>query len=429
MMKNLLFILFLLMYNNIYTQNQYCFYDRFENAKHNTSAGYNLDINSTTITNEFVNSFLNNKPIDDPLKNRIEKELTDSNNRIGGEMSYYINFTHFPDTLFKAANLGYYVGFKYEMIGNANFSGDLFNLIFNGNREFAGKTADISNSGLNYLRYKQLNFGLIKKYYKNEFKQTISFGIGLNTGLEHLRISVDKGELFTAETGEYIDLNTKYSVYRSDSTTRKKTGTYGMNISISADFSYTIETPKKNIFQFSIDDIGYIKWRDSSWCFTKDTSMHFEGWEIDDILDINGSLFNGSSVDSIINKHFYDTKSYTYYSMLPVKINLSYFLNADSYYKFLFGIKHILYANYRPMIYIKGFLYPGKNNMLSANINYGGYGCFNIKQKHQINLGIEIGHSFNNGFIFIFGSNFINGFVYPRTTMGQGFYVMIQYRK
>ena len=124
-----------------------------------TGINGNMHSLSNSLSNKFVYAVFTNKFIDNNLK---------KTNAISNANNYFnsINFQLYYKSHFKnKSGLGYLISLSDHYYTNIRFSRDYFNFLFYGNKEFAGKTADLSGFKLNFIKYQKLRFGLsIRKW-------------------------------------------------------------------------------------------------------------------------------------------------------------------------------------------------------------------------------------------------------------------------
>ena len=131
--------------------------------------------------------------------------------------------------------------------------------------------------------------------------------------------------MFTDANAEYIDLYANYEVYRSNAVSQNSNFFNGTGASINLYYSY--KSAHKNIFNFSITELGFIRWNNRSQHFAKDTLIHFEGVPIHDILNIENPIFENANTDSIIQEYTYADTTTSYITPTPTSIHFSYLYN------------------------------------------------------------------------------------------------------
>ena len=420
-MKQILFILILVTAtcklnaqfdNNVFPQSNY---------KSCVEANSNIDFVSSSISNQFMNTFLWKDHIDSTTKQWMYNALK-KNNVTGFDFDNTISCITFPDTFVGVSDIGVFASFGKHYHADINMTDDALRLFFGGNKQFKGATADIAQSSLNLVSYQQLMFGILTKFGQGSTHHKFGVGISINQGIKNIFMNIERGSLYTAPEAEYIDFSAEYEYYQSD--TSNNWNIKGMGTSLY--FYYTFQTKENDRFNFQISNLGFIHWNKNSRKFANDTTIHFEGATITDPLNIEENIFENANVDSIKNSFlFYDEKE-SYYMMLPALVRISYLHNFSDKFSMELSATKKFYCHYQPFLLSKAQYYYNKNNMLSLNLSYGGYALNRSYVTHNINTGIEYVHQFKNNCSVQLGSNYINGLIYANSQTVQGVYVSLK---
>jgi hypothetical protein len=212
-------------------------------------------------------------------------------------------------------------------------------------------------------------------------------------------------------------------VFRSDSS--NKSAVF-KGIGTSVNIYYSFETPNKNTFQFELTNLGFIGWGRHAQQLSKDTSIHFTGVNVTDILNIQGNVFHNANADSILHAYTYSKKSSPYTTLTPACLKLSYTFKFLLKARMQFLIQKYFFSNYAPLFMVKVMYQPTKRNIVSLNFNYGGYQSDDITENHNVNTGLELAHDFGKGLIMIAGTNYLNGYLWQYSQTGQGVYFTIK---
>jgi len=246
--------------------------------------------NSTAVPASFSNSFLFPRFIDEIRKNNAIDRLN-SNNRFGALFQTKIGVIFYPDSTWKAKQQGIEIFYKNQNIIGSHFHSDFFKLIFNGNAQFAGQTADLSNSRFSILNFESFNIGYIKTFKLSG----LSVNVGLVRGRSYTDLNIRNGRLFTASNGTQlnVDFNGSFEQSSRFSNVFKTTPSMGASFG----FEYNIQLPKGINLDFKVEDIGFINWNEKTDLIARDTSFVFSGLNVNDIIDSDKDLaFIGDSL-------------------------------------------------------------------------------------------------------------------------------------
>lgn len=362
----------------------------------------NYSFGSTVMDNEFMNKFLFGGKIEKELKDRAYGRLS-SNNRLGGDFNYRLR-TEIPfDTLFNKAGLSMIVGLESRDHIDAAFTDELFKLTFDGNKQFASQTIDIGNTNFLSYKYQSLSFGLVR--YKDIDGRIAKEGfvVSLIKGQQHEAITVPRGALYTEDLGRQIDIDINYIYNRTDTANLGLKAFNGFGISTDLFTEFYLKNGDK--MYLGINDLGFIYWNNQSLELATDSSYTFDGIYINNIFDLNDSIVNKLSKDSIINTVATTNIKDDYSIALPTALNVNYTKQFNEKWKANLGLYHKILSNYFPLIYSNVYYYFNKKFSAKIQLAYGGYGKFNS--------GVALAKSFSKRFSCYIGTNNIEGFIMP----------------
>lgn len=374
------------------------------------------DVSSTALTNEIYYKALNGSYIDADTKDRVDKRLADYN-KAGMDLNYGLFFSQRIDSLFgKERNgLHYFIKIANREHANSVFTEDLFRVGMYGNAQYAGDTAKMGSSEFNLLRYQQIELGII-----NSFRGSSKYGIGLSfiKGEQFYNAKASRANLYTSLSGDYVDLDIKYSVTQSDTS---RSGFDVMNgWGVSADLFYQMsynvfqtvtreednETDWSGYLRIEVSDLGFIRWNDKTVQHEIDTFYQFEGVEIQNILQLGDSILK-PIVDSLQQIYEPNSSLVSYSTVLPALFHLSMYQENTSGLYISLGTIFRIFANYSPFIYLKLGHTIKEKFRLGGSLEFGGYG--------KINLGFQAQANFK-GFKITLGTHSLDGFIFPKRT-------------
>lgn len=379
--------------------------------------GLDYEIASSSISNNFTNAFLFSDRIDITQKQKMFSSLQQSN-YMGADVNQYLNFNLVFDTLLSCQNIGITAGIYNNYHIDMTFTDDLMELFFSGNKSFEGKTAKLSGSSLNMMQYQIFQLGLVKQFKTEHATHTIAVAPGYVNGNNYTNIKFNNASLYTAPDAEYINLNAAFEAVFSDTASLGKYSGKGKGISLNLHYDYICKN--NNAFFIDISDLGFIQWNNNTLTSTKDTSIHFEGVAVDDILNIQENVFGNANTDSIKQDYIYSGTHGSVRVNLPARFEIGFSKKLKNNLSLFAGLKKRIFSNYKLQYSAGAKINFQKNASIALNLNHGGYSS--TRMADDINLGFEIEKTFYKKLRLILGSNSLNGFVFGNSVTSQGIY-------
>ncbi|MFI5164878.1 MAG: DUF5723 family protein [Bacteroidia bacterium] len=370
-------------------------------------------IASNAIMNDFILAFYSGKFINDVLKNESSDNLHLSN-RLGGATKIGLTYTYhslqgkskpvFSFSFFDRNNL------------DVKFSDDLFRTVFYGNKNFAGETAQLGNFQLNLLHYQQFRFGC--KWKGDATHGSFGFAVSVLSGNQNIYIHANKADMYTSPDGQYIDLALAMQMQQTDTAHKNYLGQNGMGLSTDLfyEMPYIVwNKPGKIIFEVS--DLGFIRWNNNSMTHSVDSSYHYEGVNVNDILHTSGGTIPKLNIDSVIDKNTrYERRAYT--TKLPFYFNVRTRTWYGKQFSLEKGISFLFNSFAKPYYFLKLHYSTRKQNAEFAyTIGYGGYGRFNS--------GIEARLDFAKHYSLHIADNYLFSGIPSQTANGMGVFVKV----
>lgn len=395
-----------------FSQPEFAFssFSSFSNDSAKFSAGTFGDafLNSPSLNNLFFHQFRKGGYLSEEIKDDISGNLR-AGNRLGADLGYGVFFSQKIK-----AGWNYTLQVSDRAHINAQFPKDLFDLGFYGNKKFEGDTAVLDNTDFNYLRYQQIQAGIVSTSGK-----TIRYGLAISflKGEENYFAKFNRARLFTEENGERLEADLNGEIHRTDTANKGIDAFHGWGISsdLFAEFAFKIKE-HNSLFRAEINDAGAIQWNKKSLVYKADTSIQFEGIYISDIFQLNDSVLKSLSPDTLSEDLLSSQVMKNYVTYLPALIKLGWMLDVDKFL-FSFGIAHRLNANYNPFISFKTGYKFSSSFSASSKLSYGGYG--------KIALGAEVNLALKN-FMLLAGTNNLEGLVFPGYSGGNSAFVALR---
>ena len=172
------------------------------------------------------------------------------------------------------------------------FGEDPLRLIAFGNKDFAGKNANLDKLDLTLLQYTTIQFGYTVE--KNGY--TLGVAPGLVIGNKYGSIKSNGGYLYTSSIGDslYTEVSGQWS--QSDTSSKLIYDPNGIGASVDFFFSMPFDLFKKNEnignITFEVNDLGFIVWNKNTLTYKIDGEYGWGGFKAPSLFDLNDSLID-----------------------------------------------------------------------------------------------------------------------------------------
>lgn len=379
----------------------------YANVKRSVSINLDYDAGSNGMSARFTNRLLWGGKIDNDLKKESSRHLRSKNN-------FGINLNYDVSTFIKGnSKFDFLIGFKNQEVLNATYSKDFFNLMFYGNDSYKGETANLENCNINALRFQEVKFGAIM--HKVDSVGKIGVSVSFLKGEQLFYLKTNKSSsLYTSADGSELVLNSNFNLAISDTNNKRITSFNGMGASADIFFEtpYKSAVGKRSVLLVNANNIGFIHWQNNSVQYSSDSSLHFSGYTVNNIIDLKDSTLNKINRDSLL-RGLTNAHRENFNTNIPTNLVI---INKIYFGKELFclqtGFRYIFNANYKPYVFIEPE-YRVKNVTFGLHTGYGGY--------VRLNIGASVTWNCKNWFLRV-GSNSLQGYVVPKSASGQGLF-------
>lgn len=383
----------------------------YENTGRSVSVNADFDAGSNGIQNAMVNKFLFGGYIDKKTKDAALSKMH-GYNQLGINLNYDLSVF-----FGKKSNYDFLIGFKDQEIFNATYTKDFYELLLYGNKPFLDKTANFSGTNINALRFQEIKFGVIM--HKVDSTAKIGLSVSFLKGEQLFYVKANKNSsLYTNADGTELIFNSNFNMAMSDTNTRKNVWSFN-GIGASADIFF--ETPYKSkigrqsILTVNANNIGFIHWGPNSVQYSSDSVIKFDGYHINNIVDLKDSTLKKINADSALRK-VTNARQEEFNTNIPTNLLIINKIYFTRYFAVNTGFRYIFHANYKPYLFIEPEIRIVNRFTISVHVGYGGY--------TRLNTGLALMYNNRNWFIRI-GSNSLQGYLAPKTTYGQGVFFSV----
>jgi hypothetical protein len=362
---------------------------------------------SDGMSNYFMNRFYRGGFIDSSMKANEVKNMYPTN-RLGLYASYGVAYTwrNNPDSL----KWEFTLALRDRQFMHGLYATDAFRLLFEGNRPFAGQTADMSGTNFVYMHWQQIQFET--KYHTPDKRSQAVIGISYLSGQQYNEANVKTGKLYTASNGTAIqaDLLAGYAV--SDTSRSGMFSNTGNGISFNFNFKSIVGDSASKFrkeFMFAMQDLGYIRWSANTMAYTVDTVWQYNGVNISNAILNPDSIASVPNADSIIGTPV-KTDMITF---LPISLRARYTITSPTSWMAGIDLRLWSYASAIPHVTLFGGWHTkNKKFELGGGIAYGGYSKLQI----PIQVNWTPCKNFSAG-IYCWNAP---AYIIPKKTTGQG---------
>lgn len=368
--------------------------------------------NSDAITNQFLFGFIDGRTVTESDKDKI-MDRTAPLNRAGFDINNGVAFSWRGKN--QAVGSGFWVSVFDRQHLNASFTDDMLEVALYGNKRFAGQEAVFDGFSLNFYRYQQAEFGIARALSP---RSRVGVGLALIKGEENLEMESDFMRLYTSPLGDELRLNTLLLVNETDTTNKGFEKFNGWGTAISGFWETTLSSPKANnrvVLRLEAWDIGFINWNSNSVRYNIDTLYRYEGTEIVDIFDLQDSVFEAITADTILDELTEGASQGSYTSYLPPQLQASVRVFWKSF-ELWTGVHHRFTANYLPYAFAQGRYTVAKHWKVGLLAGAGGFGTANL----GMDVTFESSHWMIQG-----GTRNLEGVISPRNFGGTNLFVQL----
>lgn len=384
----------------------------YDNTGRCVSVNLDFDAGSNGMSSKLVNKLIWGGYIDTKTKDESSKYLRAKNN-------FGINLNYDASAFIKGnAKFDFLIGVKNQEVLNASYSKDFFNLMFYGNQTYKGATANLSNCGVNALRFQEVKVGAIMHSVDSVGKIGVSLSFIKGEQLFYVKTN-QNSSLYTSADGSELLFNSNFNLAISDTTKRNITSFNGVGASADIFFEtpYKSRVGKKSVLIVNANNIGFIHWLNNSVQYNSDSTLRYSGYNIKSVFDLKDSTLSRINADSLL-RQLTNARREGFNVNIPTNlliINKIYFNQA---FNLSTGFRFIFNANYTPYIFLEPE-YRYKNLIFALHTGYGGY------------VRLNVGASFtwcSKAWFLKLGSNSLQGYVLPKSSFGQGVFFSLAKR-
>jgi len=383
----------------------------FEKTGRSISINGEYELGSNGIYNSLLNKFIYggyiNKKIKDASNDHM-KNLNVMGANINYDMSVFFG---------RNSKYSYLIGIKDQVIFNSSFTKDFYQLMFYGNKPYLNETKNLAGSSINSLRFQELKLGFI--WHKIDTTAKVGVSVSILKGQQLFYIKAKEGSsLYTNSDGTELVFNSDFDMALSDTNNRKNPFAY-TGIGASADIFF--ETPYKSkigkgsVLTVNANNIGFLHWFDNSVQYNSDSTFRFDGYKVDNLLDLQDTTLAAINRDSII-KNTTNARKESFNVNIPTNLLIINKIRFTNKFVLGTGFRYLFNSNFKPYFFADAEYQLTSKITGVLHVAYGGYS--------KLNVGLAFSYN-SPAWFFKIGSNSLQGYISPSNTYGQGAFISI----
>lgn len=337
-------------------------------SRHSATIAAGFAFRSDCITHEFANAYFRHAFIDESLKDRVGTRLN-RRNAFAVEFGTRVDYYHRLST--DSSRLqAWSIQLENRDWIHSDFSGDVFELYFRGNRTYKGKTADLSDFRFTDLHWQTLKASL---HVRLSHTDALSIGAGVVRGLDFLDIRTGRGSLYTAPNGYYLDADLDLTIRQQDSSStgfRSWNGTGAV-----LDLGWKRILKDGSTLEIIVNDLGFVAFNKKSSLVPSDSTFRFEGIDATELFNFSDTLRGSIRSDSAFVQGFLTSrKKESYEVLLPALLRARYSRQwLDGRYGCTIELQQRLFYRARPLASLEGTWRLNNHHQLHLYMQYGEY--------------------------------------------------------
>ncbi len=329
------------------------------------SAGFD----SNVLQNDLVTGIYYGGPLSSEVRQSTLDNMGNAN-RAGYELGGTATYA-WGDNLFGRAGWMPRFSLTYQSVMGVRFATDVYALSFFGNAGYEDRTAYLGPSAFEQVTYQTFGLGVEDRNSGSFVELAVVNGQALNAG------RIEKADLYTAPFGRLLELQLDGEYYRSD--TARNGFNKGIGAAVNMQWRHRFQLFRfPAVFSLGVTDLGFISWNDNALSVTKDSTIRYEGIEVTDILDLDGLLWNNTTLQDTLGLGY---SKGSFLRALPGRVETR--LGAGRFHKrsnfhgmhpYELSVDYRYLPGYLPHAAIVRNLVFAKCMAISIGAGYGGFG-------------------------------------------------------
>ncbi|MFN0030538.1 MAG: DUF5723 family protein [Flavobacteriales bacterium] len=294
-------------------------------------------------------------------------------NRAGAVATGSMEVYNFSDTLLGRPNWGLKAAISSNYHASLSYSGNLFNTVYRGNKQFAGDTTQLAPLIAQYQAWQKFSVGVFNK------KTLSAISLALIAGEKYHSLSVSEAQLYTTPQGDSITLAYTGNYLRSDTLKSGWANGSALGLAIDADYNLPI-AGNEGYIRLAMRDMGFAVWNNQSEEYDFDSLTTWTGVGYNDLFALETDTLSlphlEDSIHAVLRK-----KSFA--SALPMSFHVSFCKRINHKHYYELGVS--IWPTRAAIPLVRGTFnhFAGRHFVFSEGVSFGGYGTWGIYASAQ----------------------------------------------
>lgn len=259
--------------------------------------------------------------------------------------------------------------FEDHWLSSTRFTADQYDLTFFGNAKYENRTAALSPSGFEQVRYQTIGGGLAHDSSGTQLR------IDLVRGQHFTTLDVRSADLFTAVDGRVLRTTLSGDYIASDTTGRGFDRTHGLGAAFSGRWVFQLGTRRPVGFTVGVEDLGFIAWDANSVRIRKDTLIDYTGWHVQNLFALDGVLVSETALMDTFGLHYEKGRVMR---ATPYRVYIEAHTQLGAGWRIGVAADHRYMTGYLPQAGVQLSRVFGTRTMVGTSLSHGGFGRFMI---------------------------------------------------
>jgi hypothetical protein len=290
----------------------------------------NFYLSSTAINGSIVKDLLNNKTVDEQEELNSEQGMSTLNDNYGSfgyDAGMYVNI-HGNNLPLLHEGVFHFALYQ-RAINEIQFTKDLYHFATEGNKNYAGDTAQFPGSSYLNEGFRQFQIGVQKDFQTGENKIEAGIALSFLQGISFSDFSVVKGHLYTSPQSDYIRLTSVFDYYHNDGNYSDFGNFNGVGYAGDIYAAYKDDDNSLRV-QIAVNDIGRIYWNNKTVLQNFDSSDRLSGTQLQDLFSYTNSSFRNISTQQILETIGVKDSLTSIHKRLPYRLSLTAYKGLDN---------------------------------------------------------------------------------------------------